>query len=105
MNINFWYLIKQSSFKEYPKTILGFKDIIRNILKNETKNGYEDEIKNYDSIFEQLEEILNNYDTFNIDNGSDNEIITNKMIITLTSTKNQRNNQKNNKTTLDLGEC
>ena len=27
------------------------------------------------------------------------------MIITLTSTENQRNNQKNNKTTLDLGEC
>ena len=61
MNIKFRYLIKQSSFKEYPKTILGFKDIIRNILKNETKNDYEDEIKNYDSIFEQLEEILNNY--------------------------------------------
>ena len=87
-----------------------FKDIINDLLENE-RNEIEksklDEIKYYDNILNiiQKEFLSNNYDTSNVDNGEDDIIKTEKLIITFTTTENQRNNINNNMSKIDLGEC
>ena len=40
-----------------------------------------------------------------MDNGKDEIIETEKMIVTFTTTQNQKNNLNNNMTSIDLGEC
>ena len=46
-----------------------------------------------------------NYNISNLDNGEDDIINTEKLIITFTTSENQRNNKNNNMTRIDLGEC
>ena len=79
-----------------------------NYEKNETKKGKEEEIKYYDSLIDKIESGFTSgeYNTSKIDNGQDEVIITEKMNITLTTTKNQKNNMKNNNiTTIDFEKC
>ena len=107
---------------EYPKLIeetneckiedsINFNNIIEDILnlrKNETQESKEEETEIYDTIIEKIESILasNNYVLRNIDEGEDQIINTEKILITLTSTENQKNNiYNNNLTTINLGEC
>ena len=49
--------------------------------------------------------ISENYNISNLDNGEDEIIKTEKIIITFTTTENQKNNKNNNMTSIDLGEC
>ena len=93
---------------EYPKLIeeineckiedsINFNNIIEDILnlrKNETQESKEEETEIYDTIIEKIESILasNNYVLRNIDEGEDQIINTEKILITLTSTENQKNN-------------
>ena len=74
---------------------------------NETEKSKEDEIKFYDNILNMVEKefISNNYNTSKIDNGEDEIIKTEKMIITLTTTENQKNNINNNITRIYLDDC
>ena len=90
---------KQECVKE---TINIIKDAISNINKSE--NG---EIKYYDKIIESVEDIFtsNYYDTSDLEKGEDQIIEKEKIIITLTTAKNQKNNINNNMTTIDLEEC
>ena len=87
------------------------ENIINDILnneKNETKEkNKEEEIKAYDKIIYNVEDIFTsgNYDTSNLDKGEDQVIKTEKLTITLTTTQNQKNNTDTNMTLLDLGEC
>ena len=104
--------------KEYP-LLLEYKmkcienniqDIIKDILNNErnkTENSKEKEIEFYDNILNIFEEVFisENYNTSNLDNGEDEIIKTEKLIITFTTTENQKNNINNNMTRIDLGEC
>ena len=82
------------------------KDIISN-ERNEIEKSKEKEIQFYDNILNIMEEVFisENYNTSNIDNGEDEIIKTEKLIITFTTTENQKNNINNNRTKIDFGEC
>ena len=85
-------------------------EIISNYLikygldKTESK---EEEIKFYDSILKNCENGFTSkaYDTSDIDNGIEKILRTDKLIITLTNAKNQKNNINNKLTNIDLGQC
>ena len=61
------------------------------------ENRKEEEINNYNQILEKSELIFtsNNYNLTNINNGEDEFINVNKMLITFTTTENQKNNKEN----------
>ena len=76
--------------------------------KNDTeKMSKEEKIKYYDKFLQGVEEVFfsNNYNTSNLDNGKDEVIETEKMTITFTTSRNQKNNANINTTSIDLGEC
>ena len=108
-----------SSIAKYPEMIenntdnieYNIKDIKNQILnyeKNEKdKLRKEEQIKYYDEILENIETLFTSelYNTSDVDSGKDEIIKTEKLIITMTSTQNQRNNLNINTTKIDLGEC
>ena len=105
--------------KEYPLLLENQKKCIENNLqkvvkdtllnneRNKTEKSKKEEIEFYDNVLNIIEEtfISGNYNTSNIDNGEDEIIRTEKLIITYTTTENQKNNLNNNMTLIDLGEC
>ena len=90
------------------KKISEIKNEIEDLIQNlgDEKNK-EEEIKAYDNILKNMEEILtsNNYDTTKIDNGKDEIIEIEKIKVVLTTTENQKNNINSDMTTIDLGDC
>ena len=52
-----------------------------------------------------IDSLINMKDRTDIDNGNDKEIREDNILITLTTTNNQKNNENINKTTIILGEC
>ena len=88
------------------KCIEDYNIIINDIINNKQENEKE-EIKYYDKILETVEDIFtsNDFDTSEIDKGEDQIINTEKMKITLTTTRNQKDNINNNMTNIDLGDC
>ena len=91
--------------KQNYSQINYIKERIQNILKNETIK--KDENKYYDIILETIESIItsNNFDTSSLEAGEDSFIDIDKMIITLTTTENQKNIKNNNLTAIYLEEC
>ena len=101
----------------YPKLLLErkecvknnkIKDLIENLIKNETtEQTKEKEIEYYDTIIKNIEEgfTSDKFDTSDLDNGKDEIIETGKITVTFTTTNNQKNNNNNNMTSIDLGEC
>jgi len=115
---NFVCTLNSSCPKEYP--ILNenslecikydFEIFIKNLLEkeiNQTKKSKDEEIIYYDNIIKIIEDefISDNYNTSKLDNGQEEIIKTEKIITTLTTSENQRNNKYNNMTRIDLGEC
>ena len=87
----------------------SLKEIIEYILNNERdemEKSKEKEINCYDYILKIIEQEFTseNYDTYNLDNGLDEHINAEKLLITFTTLQNQKNNIYN-MTTIDLGEC
>ena len=82
------------------------KDILNN-KRNQTQKSKEEEIKYYDSILKDIEDAFTseNYDTSNLENGKDEVISSEKLVITFTTSTNQKKNLNNNMTKVDLGEC
>ena len=86
--------------------ILG--NIISAYIKNETGEQSLEEIKYYDMILKNIEKIFTSeeYDTTNLENGNDDIIEIEKLLVTLTTTLNQKNNKDNSKvSTIDLALC
>ena len=115
---NFHCMNSFSCPDEYPKLIedksecveIDFDYILEDILKlekNETKLEVEEQIEYYGKQLINFEKIFTskNYDTAFLDEGKDKIMKTNKMIVTLTTSKNQKNNFNNNISFVDLGEC
>ena len=103
------YILNCSYFgyTEYTKSN-SIKNIIENITKSEVKGKLkEEEIKYYDKILENLKETFTseNYDLSDLDNGEEEKIETEKMIITITTTENQKKYINNNTTNVDLSNC
>ena len=77
-----------------------------NLNISERKNTGINEIEYYDNILKLIENIFKeNYDTSILDKGQDENIKTDKITITFSTVQNQKNNLKQNITTIDLGEC
>ena len=78
-----------------------------NNQNNYTEIIKEEEIDFYNNILNTIEKrfISDNYNTKDLDNGEEQIIKTEKMIITFTTIENQKNNINNNITIRDLGEC
>jgi len=102
--------------KEYPKLIkekmkcVGYevKNMIKNIIIDKTEEKFgESEIKYYNKIIYNIEAALisDKYDTEIIDNGHDEIIEIDKIIVTLTTPKNQMENINNNMTTINIDKC
>ncbi len=75
-------------------------EIIKALLNNkinETQKSKEEEIEYYDSILKNIEDLFTskNYDISNLENGKDDCIKTEKMTVTFTTTRNQKNNINN----------
>ena len=83
-------------------SLLLFKQIIINNLLNNLNNYTEiikeEEIDFYNNILNTIEKrfISDNYNTKDLDNGEEQIIKTEKMIITFTTIENQKNNINNN---------
>ena len=76
------------------------------IYKYEFKKGYNIICVNK-SIFatEQKNQIMSEINKTKLENGNDEEIKEDNIIIALTTTSNQKNNENINKTSINLGEC
>ena len=85
-------------------------DVVKELLNNEkkkTKKSKEEEIEYYDNILKSIEKgfTSGNYNTSSIDNGKDEIIKSEKLIITFTTSQNQKSNKNNNMNRIDLGDC
>ena len=85
---------------------------IQEVLNDKNKIAFKDqaeESKYYDSILERIESnlISENYNTSKLDKGQDEIIKDEKIVVTLSTTKNQYNysNSNLNITSIDLGQC
>jgi len=87
---------------------LDFENLLDDVqnIPNHEKNETE-EIKYYDKVLEIIGNYFTNenYNLLKIENGEEELITLDKMIITLTTTQNQKNNTNSNMTIINLGEC
>ena len=117
---NHYCTINSSCPNDYPKLIenqsdcvkYNIKELIEELLKkekNETQKGKKEEIDFYDSLLELIESSFTSEecDLSNLKEGNEEIIITEKMNITLTTSKNQKDNidTNYNMTTIDLQHC
>ena len=107
----FEYIFTQEWVKNCP-----LKDIKQNTCIQNYKNNKTDESKNeekeedtkaQDIMLQNIEVgfTSEDYDSSNFENGEDDIFEDEKLTVTLTTTKNQKNNTNNNITIIDLGEC
>ena len=114
---NFLCTMNYSCPYEYPKLIENktecveyeIEDIIKTILydeRNKIEKSNEEKINYYDNILKNIEKIFTSikYNASDLDAGKEQIIESEKLIITLTTIQNQRNNIYNNSTSIDLEE-
>ena len=96
-------IINKSCILNYLNIKLNEKDIGNIQIMIEEEN----ETRAYDIMLENLEKgfTSNDYNSLNLEKGNNEMIIYEKMKITLTTTKNQKNNSNINETKIDLREC
>ena len=97
----------KKSIKRYIKTTNKRRKRWKKWKRRNTREKKEEEIKYYDTVIEQIDEIFTseNYDTNDLDEGKEEVIKTDKATFTLTTTDNQKNNTDEKTTSIDLGEC
>ena len=107
-----YYTLNCSNYFQLKKPeinkIESMKSVIENLEENQiTPKTKEEEAKYFDKIFESTEEafLSEDYDTFKIDSGKEEQINLGKAKMTITSARIQKNNINSNTTSIDLGEC
>ena len=92
-------ILNEKNIQNIIDTLLNFED--------DEEMMEDEEINNHNKMLENFESILtsDNYDLTNIDKGEEQILKAKKLIITITNLQNQKNNIKNNMSTIDLGEC
>ena len=126
LNIDYNYFCKPKCNNETPFEIISTQHCVKNcdiksiqdkscILNyiepsksKEESNNKEEEIKINDMILQNLEVSFteSNFNTSDIESGKNDIVEFESMTITLTTTKNQKDDKNNNNmTTIDLGEC
>ena len=102
----------ETSFKCFQKLINNISNT--NINDNKKDDIYQIEIENQSYkncsnktiyTYIQIKQLINEINSTKLENGNDEEITEENIIITLTTTSNQKNNENSNKTTINLGEC
>ena len=79
---------------------------IKELVSSNMEELDNNNIKNKSEIETAKENIINNFNKTEILNGKDKEeVVGENVVITLTTTENQRNNIYSNKTTIDIGDC
>ena len=101
-------MIDENETQKNTEKYNNINDVIQDLIIN--KNKTEDKGKDkeyYNNIINKVESIFTSgkYDTSKLDSGKDEIITAEKITITLTTSKNQKNNTNNNMTIIDLGEC
>ena len=86
------YKGEQESF--YLDTNFEITDISTHININKTE-----------LINKKIENMINEFNLLNIENGYNVEVKEENILIELTSTKNEKHNENNNKVTIDIGQC
>jgi len=98
--------VKNCNINELKKNncLIKYQD---NNKKNNTNDNETEVIIAQDVLLENFRKEMDNYNTSDVDNGQDDVIVDKKMVITFTTTENQKNNlkQENNMTQINLGEC
>ena len=95
-------LIKEYNHNLSDFTIKIYTENILNSINNEifVNNSIQDQ------ILENIQELFHTgFNRTNIDKGNDLTIINSKVSYTITTTSNQKNNENNNVSTINLGEC
>ena len=102
--------------KEYPFEIVETQDCVNNcsiiqrarnlciinFLSEDNENNKEVEEKSVENI---KDELINDFDTSDIDKGINIVIEQKESTVTISSAENQKNAKKSNSTSIDLGEC
>ena len=97
-----------STIVETFSEIMRIIENLMGILKNETiKKTRKEEIEYYDTFIHNIETIFTSkyFNTTKIDEGKDEIYETQKIKVTFTTSKNQKNNLNDNTTSIDLGKC
>ena len=105
-NIQVKYCLKNCDINDLDEISCTFK-IFRN-KTNDEKENRKIEIEEKNKLIKSVDSRMTsqNFNTSKIDSGEDFALKDDKMIITITTTENLKNNRENNNMTLiDLGEC
>ena len=83
------------------------KNMIQDLIANETNIPKEEGVKYYDTILKSIEKSFTSeeYDTYKLDKGENEIIKLNGMTTIFTTLKNLKNYKNNNITSINLGEC
>ena len=115
-NNNYQCTVDLSCPNKFSKLIEDKKECIKNNIKNNVEGiildkseienmSNERQIEYYDNIINNIEKVMPNYDTSEIDKGQDEVIEVGKTTWTFTSVDNQKNNINKNVSIIDLGDC
>ena len=117
-NINNKHLCRPNCTKEQPYEILYTQECVnicpfdkikenKCMLNYKTENIVEDETKTKNDILRNYEQGFTSpdFNTSNLENGADEIYEHDGITITLTTTKNQKNNENSNMTLINLGKC
>ena len=91
---------KNENYNQEKIIYYNINDIMELLNITEEKDYYDTIIKNMDQYF-----ISSDYKTLNLDKGFNEIFPTEKLMITLTTTQNEKNNINNNFSVIDLGKC
>ena len=91
---------KNENYNQEKIIYYNINDIIDLLNIIEEKDYYDTIIKNMDQYF-----MSSDYKTLNLDKGFNEIFPTEKLMITLTTTQNEKNNINNNFWVIDLGKC
>ena len=91
---------KNENYNQEKIIYYNINDIMELLNITEEKDYYDTIIKNIDQYFMSSE-----HKTLNLDKGFNEIFLTEKLMITLTTTQNEKNNINNNFSVIDLGKC
>ena len=102
---------EEHKYKEYTNKLIknntqNIAEDLRNIYNDTESTSRQEEIEYYNDLLKIIEEAFTeNYNTSLLDIGQDEYIETERMTVTFTTIENQKNNIKNNMTSIYLGQC
>ena len=106
-NIEVTTIIEETEKNNEYNSNMYFPDTTQFLFEEINSTEKIEELELYNYFLDNIEQIFTseNYNTSKLDKGEDEYIEFNKILITLTTKENQRNNTNNTLTTIYLEEC